>query len=80
MNEHDGSKLHFPKELWQKCFALTPIVAERSEDFDHWTPPTHTLYLCVSNTCATPKLIRKYVLNWAACSIYPNKDTIITYV
>ena len=49
MNEHDGSKLHFPKELWQKCFALTPIVAERSEDFDHWTPPIpHFIYVCLT--------------------------------
>ena len=78
MSEHDGSKLYFPKELWQKCFALTPVVAERTEDFDQLPPPI--LYLYVSNTCATPKLIRKNVLNWAACSIYPNKDTIITYV
>ena len=48
MSEHDGSKLHFPKELWQKCFALTPIVAERTEDFDHWTPRPHTLFMCLT--------------------------------
>ena len=78
MSEHDGSKLYFPKELWQKFFALTPVVAERTEDFDQLPPPI--LYLYVTNTSATPKLIRKNVLNWAACSIYPNKDTIITYV